>query len=76
MYNAAFAMDFYELFLRMRDVVMKPSVTLFYFFRILFPGGGVSLVSSGYAKAARIFYRLAIEVCGIMDQAFHCCVLL
>lgn len=28
---------------------------------ILFPGGGVSLVSSGYAKAARIFYRLAIE---------------
>ncbi|KAK7878193.1 hypothetical protein WMY93_031190 [Mugilogobius chulae] len=28
---------------------------------ILFPGGGVSLISSGYAKAAKIFYKLAIE---------------
>ncbi|XP_076146595.1 gamma-glutamyl hydrolase-like [Alosa pseudoharengus] len=28
---------------------------------ILFPGGGVNLVSSGYAKAASIFYKLAIE---------------
>ncbi|XP_063062662.1 gamma-glutamyl hydrolase-like isoform X2 [Engraulis encrasicolus] len=28
---------------------------------VLFPGGGVSLVSSGYAKAAGIFYKLAIE---------------
>ncbi|XP_012676780.2 gamma-glutamyl hydrolase-like [Clupea harengus] len=28
---------------------------------ILLPGGGVDLVSSGYAKAAGIFYRLAIE---------------
>uniref|UniRef100_A0A4W4DVG0 folate gamma-glutamyl hydrolase n=2 Tax=Electrophorus electricus TaxID=8005 RepID=A0A4W4DVG0_ELEEL len=28
---------------------------------ILFPGGGVSIVSSGYAKAAEIFYQHAIE---------------
>ncbi|XP_017567937.1 gamma-glutamyl hydrolase [Pygocentrus nattereri] len=28
---------------------------------ILFPGGGASIVSSGYAKAAGIFYRLALE---------------
>uniref|UniRef100_W5LDG2 folate gamma-glutamyl hydrolase n=2 Tax=Astyanax mexicanus TaxID=7994 RepID=W5LDG2_ASTMX len=28
---------------------------------ILFPGGGVSITSSGYAKAAGIFYRLALE---------------
>lgn len=51
--------------------IKKTSATLFFFFfRILFPGGGVSLVSSGYAKAAGIFYRLAIEVSEIMDQAF------
>lgn len=30
--------------------------------RVLYPGGGVSLVSSGYATAAKIFYELAIEV--------------
>ncbi|KAL7876195.1 hypothetical protein AOLI_G00111580 [Acnodon oligacanthus] len=28
---------------------------------ILFPGGGASIVSSAYAKAAGIFYRLALE---------------
>lgn len=28
---------------------------------ILFPGGGVSIISSGYEKAAAIFYNLAIE---------------
>ncbi|XP_056318171.1 gamma-glutamyl hydrolase [Danio aesculapii] len=28
---------------------------------VLFPGGGVSLESSGYSKAAGIFYRLALE---------------
>ncbi len=31
--------------------------------RVLFPGGGVNLESSGYSKAAGIFYRLALEVC-------------
>ncbi|KAG9347971.1 hypothetical protein JZ751_003990 [Albula glossodonta] len=31
------------------------------FCRVLFPGGGVSIVSSGYAKAAKIFYELAIK---------------
>uniref|UniRef100_A0A671P4H9 folate gamma-glutamyl hydrolase n=1 Tax=Sinocyclocheilus anshuiensis TaxID=1608454 RepID=A0A671P4H9_9TELE len=29
--------------------------------RVLFPGGGVSIESSGYSKAAGIFYRLALE---------------
>ncbi|XP_051757273.1 gamma-glutamyl hydrolase [Ctenopharyngodon idella] len=28
---------------------------------VLFPGGGASLKSSGYSKAAAIFYRLALE---------------
>lgn len=28
---------------------------------ILFPGGGVSIISSGYERAAKIFYELAIE---------------
>ncbi|XP_067341968.1 gamma-glutamyl hydrolase [Channa argus] len=28
---------------------------------ILYPGGGVSIMSSGYARAAKIFYELAIE---------------
>ncbi|XP_071184536.1 gamma-glutamyl hydrolase-like [Salvelinus alpinus] len=28
---------------------------------ILYPGGGVSILTSGYANAARIFYELAIE---------------
>ncbi|XP_030636132.1 gamma-glutamyl hydrolase isoform X2 [Chanos chanos] len=28
---------------------------------VLFPGGGVSIETSGYAKAARIFYKLALE---------------
>ncbi|XP_048042389.1 gamma-glutamyl hydrolase-like [Megalobrama amblycephala] len=28
---------------------------------VLFPGGGVSLKSSGYSKAAAVFYRLALE---------------
>ncbi|KAM9839805.1 gamma-glutamyl hydrolase [Aulostomus maculatus] len=28
---------------------------------ILYPGGGVSIVSSGYQRAAKIFYELAIE---------------
>ncbi|XP_042255871.1 gamma-glutamyl hydrolase [Thunnus thynnus] len=28
---------------------------------ILYPGGGVSIISSGYARAAKIFYDLAIE---------------
>uniref|UniRef100_A0A8C6WNB4 folate gamma-glutamyl hydrolase n=1 Tax=Neogobius melanostomus TaxID=47308 RepID=A0A8C6WNB4_9GOBI len=28
---------------------------------VLFPGGGVSVNSSGYARAAKIFYNLAIE---------------
>lgn len=30
--------------------------------RILYPGGGVSIISSGYERAAKIFYELAIEV--------------
>uniref|UniRef100_A0A3Q1GCL2 folate gamma-glutamyl hydrolase n=1 Tax=Acanthochromis polyacanthus TaxID=80966 RepID=A0A3Q1GCL2_9TELE len=29
--------------------------------RILYPGGGVSIISSGYERAAKIFYELAIE---------------
>ena len=29
---------------------------------ILFPGGGVNLVNSSYAKAGKIFYDLAIKV--------------
>lgn len=33
-----------------------------FFDRILYPGGGVSIVSSGYQRAAKIFYELAIEV--------------
>ncbi|XP_070842237.1 gamma-glutamyl hydrolase [Chaetodon trifascialis] len=28
---------------------------------ILFPGGGVSIISSGYERAAKIFYELALE---------------
>ncbi|KAK2859715.1 hypothetical protein Q5P01_004335 [Channa striata] len=28
---------------------------------ILYPGGGVSIISSGYARAAKIFYDLAIQ---------------
>ncbi|XP_013856545.1 gamma-glutamyl hydrolase, partial [Austrofundulus limnaeus] len=28
---------------------------------ILYPGGGVSIISSGYQRAAKIFYELAIE---------------
>ncbi|CAG5896100.1 unnamed protein product [Menidia menidia] len=28
---------------------------------ILYPGGGVSIISSGYQRAAKIFYNLAIE---------------
>uniref|UniRef100_A0A3P8SBB3 folate gamma-glutamyl hydrolase n=1 Tax=Amphiprion percula TaxID=161767 RepID=A0A3P8SBB3_AMPPE len=28
---------------------------------ILYPGGGVSIISSGYERAAKIFYELAIE---------------
>ncbi|KAK1173881.1 gamma-glutamyl hydrolase isoform X1 [Acipenser oxyrinchus oxyrinchus] len=28
---------------------------------VLFPGGGVNLTSSGYAKAASVFYRLALK---------------
>ncbi|XP_056155611.1 gamma-glutamyl hydrolase [Lampris incognitus] len=28
---------------------------------VLYPGGGVSIISSGYERAARIFYELAIE---------------
>ncbi|XP_071751595.1 gamma-glutamyl hydrolase isoform X2 [Centroberyx gerrardi] len=28
---------------------------------ILFPGGGASIISSGYERAARVFYELAIE---------------
>ncbi|XP_029001713.1 gamma-glutamyl hydrolase isoform X2 [Betta splendens] len=31
------------------------------FDRILYPGGGVSIISSGYERAAKIFYELAIE---------------
>uniref|UniRef100_A0A8C9Y0X2 folate gamma-glutamyl hydrolase n=1 Tax=Sander lucioperca TaxID=283035 RepID=A0A8C9Y0X2_SANLU len=29
--------------------------------RILYPGGSVSIISSGYQRAAKIFYKLAIE---------------
>lgn len=32
------------------------------FIRILYPGGAVSIISSGYERAARTFYELAIEV--------------
>lgn len=31
-------------------------------FRILFPGGSVNLRKSDYARVAKIFYKLAIEV--------------
>uniref|UniRef100_A0A3Q3W8L1 folate gamma-glutamyl hydrolase n=1 Tax=Mola mola TaxID=94237 RepID=A0A3Q3W8L1_MOLML len=36
--------------------------TLFYAINgILYPGGGVSIISSGYERTAKIFYELAIE---------------
>jgi len=30
--------------------------------RVLFPGGGANITSSGYQRAAKVFYDLAIEV--------------
>lgn len=30
--------------------------------RILFPGGGTSIISSSYEKSAKLFYDLAIQV--------------
>lgn len=31
---------------------------------MLFPGGGADLTTSGYARAAKIFYELALQVRG------------
>lgn len=39
--------------------------------RILYPGGGVSIISSGYERAAKIFYELAIEV-KVWNARFWC----
>lgn len=41
---------------------------MFCFIRILFPGGGVDLMNSQFAKTAMIFYKLAIQVC-----LYNCC---
>ena len=30
--------------------------------RVLFPGGGVSLVDSGYSDVGRFMYKMAMEV--------------
>lgn len=46
----------------MINQTMEEYKRLFYSINgILFPGGGVSIISSGYEKAAAIFYNLAIE---------------
>ena len=31
--------------------------------RVLFPGGGVDILKSPYAKIAKLMYELAIQVC-------------
>lgn len=35
---------------------------IWFCFRVLFPGGSVNLMHSGYAHVAKIFYNLAIQV--------------
>lgn len=37
--------------------------------RVLFPGGGVSIETSGYSRAAALFYKLALEVCLATDPS-------
>lgn len=49
-------------------------LTVFFVYRILYPGGGVSIVSSGYERAAKIFYELAIEV--KVENTFICLMML
>ena len=47
------------------DSMISVMIVHFYFVlscSILFPGGGVNLVNSSYAKAGKIFYNLAIKV--------------
>ena len=34
--------------------------------RVLFPGGGVDILKSPYAKIAKLMYELAIQVCMCM----------
>lgn len=46
----------------------------FFVNRVLYPGGGVSIISSGYERAAKIFYDLAIEVKVKTTQRSFCCV--
>lgn len=48
--------------------------SVFFVYRILYPGGGVSIVSSGYERAAKIFYELAIEV--KVENTFSCSLLI
>lgn len=48
--------------------------SVFFVYRILYPGGGVSIVSSGYERAAKIFYELAIEV--KVENTFICLMML
>jgi len=33
-----------------------------HFYRLLFPGGGVDILKSEFALAAKTFYKLAIQV--------------
>lgn len=48
---------------RMRGQVVAKMMLILFPYRVLFPGGAVSLNASGYAKAAKLFYNLAIKVC-------------
>lgn len=48
--------------------------SVFFVYRILYPGGSVSIVSSGYERAAKIFYELAIEV--KVENTFICLMML
>lgn len=48
--------------------------SVFFVYRILYPGGGVSIISSGYERAAKIFYELAIEV--KVENTFICLMML
>lgn len=43
-------------------VVANKTINNFVFFRILFPGGDVSLETSEFSRVARIFYNKALEV--------------
>ena len=46
----------------MISIMMSISIVFVLSCSILFPGGGVNLVNSSYAKAGKIFYDLAIKV--------------